>query len=263
MSPHKLKHLLHAWRPGAEAPEEAERAREQAAGDPELATWLEEERQFDTAFANKLRQLAPPPGLAERIIAAAAEDKVAVFETRVSAARARQKWWVPAAAGIAASLAIVAGILSFPGNSDVSPAQEIAAPMDMAGFINLAANQAMTSPVDSHDDFALVRETLQRAKAPVPDSMPLPALKLKADGCKPMIVHGTTVSLIRMTGEGGQHHLLVVDRERFGHRCSRYSKPVIYDLGDRFAATWLKGDKLFILVTSRKGEAIVRTIHDI
>src|SRR5271165_5729642 len=64
------KFLLNAYRPnGADAQDSVFRdALEQAARDPELATWFKEQRNFDSMIAEKLSGIAPPATLRSAIL---------------------------------------------------------------------------------------------------------------------------------------------------------------------------------------------------
>src|SRR5688572_8948158 len=83
MNNQEAKFMLGAYRPdGQDAgdPMFAE-ALGQVERDPELRTWFERERKFDTHVSEKLRALAPPPELRAAILAGA------------RASRPRLRWW--------------------------------------------------------------------------------------------------------------------------------------------------------------------------
>ena len=102
MNSHDAKFLLRAARPGGrdaadpmftEALGEAER-------DPMLKAWREREERFDSAIAGKLREIVPPAGLKEAILAGA------------RASERRAVWWRrPGRLAAAASVAIVFAML--------------------------------------------------------------------------------------------------------------------------------------------------------
>lgn len=267
----RIKNLLHAWRPGADAPADAARAREEAAGNEELSAWLDKERAFDEAFANKLRQVKAPQGLAERIIAAAADERIVSFEQGPPKIETGHAWWRPFALGAAASVAIGLGFYSLV--LDKEPAAPTQAPhtavfagpnFDMASFVNEAVKKALEEPMESKQGFKNVYSTLVEADAPTPKALPRNMQSLNAVGCRVFDVRGLRMSMICMRGEQ-LYHLMVAEQAQVGPGCSRYARPVLYDLGDQFAATWVAEGKLFIMVTTRaaEGEQIVRSIHEI
>lgn len=269
----RIKNLLHAWRPGADAPADAARAREEAAGNEELSAWLDKERAFDEAFANKLRQVRAPQGLAERIIAAAADDRVVAFEDSLPRIEAGQAWWRPFALGAAASVAIGIGLYSLvldkepaaPASAQAPVAAVFAGPnFDMSSFVNEAVKKALEEPMESEQGFRNVYSRLVEADAPTPEALPPNMQRLNTVGCRVFDVRGLRMSMICMRGEQ-LYHLMVAEQSHVGPGCSRYARPVVYDLGDQFAATWVSEGKLFIMVTTRaaEGEQIVRSLHDI
>ena len=71
MKKDEAKFLLRAYRPqGADAQDPAfAEALAAARNDPELAAWLAAEEAFDATLAGKLREITPPAGLEEAIIA--------------------------------------------------------------------------------------------------------------------------------------------------------------------------------------------------
>ena len=67
--------ILQSHQSGADAapdPQMADALRE-VEGDPELATWLENERSFDEALRARLREVEPPQGLKEQVLASTPE----------------------------------------------------------------------------------------------------------------------------------------------------------------------------------------------
>ncbi len=256
MTPGEIKKLLLVWRPGASAPANIEQAREEAAKDPELSHWLEQERSFDIAFANKLREVKPPEELVEQILRAASADKVVEFERRIARHQPRHGWLRGTLIGAAALFAVAAGLFSF-----LQPREP--APFDMAGFVSATMRQAMREPVAPGTGFEQVRERLLHEQAPLPDSLPIQFRMMDAVGCRAFKHQGSTMSLIVLRGDN-TCQLIVAERSNIGPICKRYERrPIVYDLGDEFAVTWADGSRFYILVTSRQGENLVRQIQDI
>src|SRR5437868_8004817 len=96
MTNQEAKFILEAYRANGNDADQAlfSEALRQARNDPALMAWFERARAHDAAIAGKLRQVAPPPGLREAILAGA----------KASATR-RSPWmkslpWLAMAAGI-------------------------------------------------------------------------------------------------------------------------------------------------------------------
>jgi hypothetical protein len=73
MTNEEAKIILGAYRPGGEVPADPVfgAAMRQAERDPQLAAWFAHSQGLDAAMRVKLRELAPPPGLKESILAQA------------------------------------------------------------------------------------------------------------------------------------------------------------------------------------------------
>src|ERR1700709_177578 len=69
----ELRLHLSARRPGGQddADPAIADALARASADPQLAAWVEAERKSDASVASKLREVRPPPGLRETILAGA------------------------------------------------------------------------------------------------------------------------------------------------------------------------------------------------
>jgi hypothetical protein len=73
MTNEEAKIILGAYRPDGVAPADAVfgEAMRQAERDPQLGAWFAQWQGLDAAMRVKLRELAPPPGLKESILAQA------------------------------------------------------------------------------------------------------------------------------------------------------------------------------------------------
>ncbi|MFA5257549.1 MAG: hypothetical protein WC360_05305 [Opitutales bacterium] len=258
MDVRRIKELLHAWRPGQDLPPELARARDLAAADPEVSAWLEQERAFDHAFADRLRGVQAPEGLLDSILAAhkAGEGNVVPFSPDAPRAAFGASAFMRYAVSIAASLLIVAGIFALASRN--APSSDD----DLAGFIDATVLQALSGQMRDAGDIDGVREGLVAAGL---KDMPGEIPEILAD-YKPARygVIRTQQGNMGQIGFSGKEswRLIVMERRCLGGCSGRLTKPVIYDLGDKLAVTWAKGQQVFILVSDRSGENVIRDIAE-
>jgi hypothetical protein len=253
-----IKVLLHAWRKGEKVPGDVEKAREIAEGDPELKAWLDNEAAFDKAFADRLNEVEPPADLLGKILAAHenAEGNVIQFpRSGEMRAETRKSQIVRYSVSIAASFVIIAGIVFFMRHSGKTDSN------DLEGFVDETVLAALSNdnPMHSAADVADVMKGLQSGYAPVPGDLPN-ALE-QYHPAKYGIVH-TQQGNIGQIGYSGDDsfRLLVLERRCLGGCSSKLTKPVVIDLGDNLAVTWAKGSQVYILVSDRDGEKMIRTV---
>lgn len=258
MDARRIKDLLHAWRPGQDMPDEVTQAREIAAGDPELSAWMDNERAFDQAFANKLRDVKPPVDLLDRILSAheTGEGNVVPFSREEPPhLETRKGQFFRYAFSIAASLLIVGGIFSFAA-SQRGPHYD-----DLDSFVTATVLQAMAGSSSMHEarGFDSVAQGLQSGYAPVPGDMPerLASFKPARYG----VIETRTGNIGQIGFSGNESYRLIVAERRCLGGCSqKLTKPVMFDLNDKLAVTWAKGNQVYILVSDRTGESVIRDI---
>ena len=254
-----IKALLHAARPGEPLPEEAEKAREIAAKDPELKAWMDGEAAFDKAFAAKLNAVEPPPELLGKILTAHDADvgKVVPFPRQESSkfvADTRRGKFLRYGVSAAAALIIVAGVVFYTRRS--------AAPEDtLEGFVDGTVVQALsdTSAMRDADTVAAVVKGLQSGYAPVPDELPADLGKLRPASYGVLHTQQGNIGQIAFNGSKS-FRLLVLERRCLGGCSSKLGKPVMFDLGDNLAVGWTKGSQVYILVSDRSGESVIRKV---
>ncbi len=255
MDVRSIKVLLHAWRPGQDVPPEVAEAREIASKDPALTAWMESERAFDHAFADKLRDVNPPADLLGNILAAheSGEGNVVPFSKEAPPRlETRRGQLVRYAVSIAASLAIVGSIFFFIGRNSGGD--------DLASFVDATVIRAVAEGhLHQAKNLDGIYAGLRSDNAPVPGAMPaqlgdyLPA------------TYGSIATQNGIMGQIGFSNndsvrLIVMERRCLGGCSKKLTNPVIVDLGDKLAVTWAQGSQVFILVSDRTGESVIRNI---
>jgi len=256
MDVRKIKELLHAWRPGQEVPPEVLEAREAASQDPALSAWLDNERAFDHAFSDRLRDVNPPADLLDRILAAhqSGEANVVPFqEDAPPMVETRRGQFIRYAVSIAASLVIVGSIFLFANRSATQND-------DLASFVDATVIRAIT---DSHLHAAAgldsIYEGLRGDHAPVPGAMPAELGSFQPVKYGSIATQNGIMSQIGFSNNDSAR-LIVMERRCLGGCSKKLSKPVIYDLGDKLAVAWAQDSQVFILVSDRTGESVIRSI---
>ena len=242
MNDEQIKFLLGACRPsGRDAADPAfAEARRQAEQDPKLRAWVERDRAFGTAVAEKLRAVPPPAGLREAILAGG----------RVSA---RAPWWrrrptLALAAGVVLlfSLSAVALRLGRPAKSTDLP--EFALNFAGRGFIGLQEH----SP-----DVEKLKAWLASRNAPLPAKIPEELAQLRGLGCRTVDFQGKNISIICFE-QGHEFHLFIARRQDFPALWAS-AEPHFRARGSWGSAAWSDEWNHYVLV-SEAGEAAVRRL---
>ncbi len=257
MDSRRIKELLHAWRPGQDLPNEIAKARESAAGDPALSAWLDSERAFDQAFAEKFNSVQAPSGLLDNILAAheAGEGNLVPFAPPAPRSLG-QSTFVRYVISIAASLLIVAGIFTLvtrdSGASDV----------ELAQFIDATVIQALSSRMEPAQGYERVQRGIQAAGYDqVQDILPTALLGMQPSSYGVIPSNDGFIGQIGFSGNDS-YRLIVMERRCISGCSGKLSKPIVYDLGDKLAVTWAKGQQVYILVGLR-GMAEEKMIRDV
>jgi hypothetical protein len=194
------KFVLHSYRPnGADARDPRFRvALDQAARDPELARWFNEQRKLDAFVANKLVEIQPPADLSASIFAG--------LKNRHGSRPARWPYILSFAA-----VFVLSGFLLLSMYMDQGRGQ---------GWLRefQRANLAMLSSPDlpKHldlvtDDFAKTQEYLTKMNAPRPPELRGALLALPTVGCKVFFWNNRQLSLTCFKLPGGDLlHLIVI-----------------------------------------------------
>lgn len=245
MNNQEARFILGAYRPdGRDAgdPTFAD-ALAQAGRDPELRTWLERQRKFDTACTEKLGEVPPPAGLREAILAGA----------RVS--QPRRRWWAnPVWLSTAATIALIAAVSITIGPSAGSPPVS-----DLATF-------ALTDITDAHEEhvgfpptLADLQARLGAAEAPLPTVLSeIDLNELRGRNCRRLLIAGREIFEICFLYDGTWYHLYAGRREDFGPGAVD-PRSMITAQGEYAATAWADSKHAYALVTDDE-EALRRLI---
>jgi len=253
-----IKVLLHAYRPGENLPEDVLKAHGIAKNDPELKTWLENEAAFDKAFESRLCEVEPPSDLLGKILAAGenGRDKVIPFPRRGPLrAESRSSQFIRYSFSVAASFVIIAGIVFFARSSVGSGSDDLESFVD-ATVLNALSNSGSMREVR---DVAGLIQGLQSGYAPVPGEFPKELARFQPDSYGILHTQDGNIGQIGFSGDDS-FRLLVMERRCLGGCSGKLTKPIVFDLGDNLAVTWAKGSQVYILVSDRDDEGMIRNV---
>jgi hypothetical protein len=196
MTTEEAKFILCAYRPsGRDADLPAfEDALRVAATDPALSDWLARSRAHDAVVAGKVREIAPPAGLREAILAGARAG-----ETQRRGGRRRV--WI---AGLAAAAAFALVVLTM-----TSPTRPSGASTFAAFVIGDLANEHGGSGAPAG---ALVGQ-LEAKGARMPTADQIDFERLRDTGCRTLNLAGHDVLEVCFSRDGTAYHFYVVRRD--------------------------------------------------
>ncbi|HMD61924.1 MAG TPA: hypothetical protein VKG78_10845 [Opitutaceae bacterium] len=198
MSIEEAKFILSAYRPnGSDAglPAFGDALR-MAAGDPALGSWFARSRAYDAAVALKLRQVGPPAGLREAILAGA----------RVSdshGARGPRWTWI---GGLAAAAALAVVVFSMKAPARPGPGTAALAAFAIGDMAN-EKHGGRGEPAG-----ALVAQ-LEAKGAPMPGADQIDFEKLRDTGCRTLDFAGHEVIEVCFSRNGAMFHFYVTRRD--------------------------------------------------
>ena len=243
MNHHEAKFLLRAHRPdGSDAndPVFAD-ALAEAEKNPALKAWLDHEAAFDRAMGAKLREIQPPPGLRDAILAGS------------RASQRQRAWWKnPVWLALAASIAI-ALTLTLRLRPTGPSAQE---------FAEFALNELATAG-NKHDgkrpELGSLQAELATAALPLSTNVNVSGENLRQAGCRVMKFSGHDVFEICFQRDGRWFHLYAMRVEDLAH--GAFDPQSLLTSKGQFASTaWKDARFAYALVTAEGTEALHRLI---
>lgn len=234
MSNQEAQFILNAYRPGgADANDPAMKAAlDQAARDPVLGAWFARQQAHGAAVAEKLREIAPPPGLREAILAGGRASRRP--EPR-SVWRRWPAWW--------AAAAMVTFLLGMGAWWRLSPAHGTS----FAEFAVEVVDHGFRLQKRG-SDLAELRTWLAEHRGPLPDALPTEFAQLRALGCRTLDFRGQNVSLICFERDGGAFHVFVARRENVPGEHDG-AKPRFMARGSLVAAAWSDARHFYVVVS--------------
>jgi hypothetical protein len=202
MTRDEAKFILGAYRPGggdAGSAVFAEALRD-ADHDPALRTWFERSRSLDAAVVGKLREILPPAGLREAILAGARASG--------SGRRRRRRFvWIAGAAA-----ATVAVLLSFATWRPSPAAGGTEAPETEAIARFALDDMANGRHGGSGEESGALQSRLSTVGAPMPGAGEIDFAKLRATGCRTLHFAGREVLEVCFSRAGVEFHFYVFNR---------------------------------------------------
>jgi hypothetical protein len=241
MTSDEAKFILSAFRPdGSDSGNAAfADALKMAGDDPMLASWFARSRAHDAAVAGKLREVAPPSGLREAILAGA----------RVSGPRRGEgigRAWI---VGLAAAAVLAIVVVSMK-----EPVRPGAPAADFAGF---AINDMLTAKHGGAGEptGALVA-ALQTSGSRMPGAAGIDFERLRETGCRTISFAGRDVIEVCFARDGSLFHLYV--SRRVGDAASAGPSFIAQAAGA--AAVWSDASYEYALASTAGTEAIRRLL---
>lgn len=239
MNDNEAKFLLRAYRPdGSDAQDPAfADALAQAEKNPELRAWLKREEAFDRAIAGKLRDVQPPAGLRDAILAGS------------RASRQRRSWWKnPVWLAAAAAVVITLGVSLGMRHSGPSARD----------FAEFAIHEAATGH-DTHTydraEFMVVQDRFTNAALPLPASTKLDVAELRRLHCHTVNFAGQEVFELCFERDGKWFHLYAVP-VGFLSAGNAVAKSLVMTKGSFTATAWKDAQFAYALVTDEGVEAL-------
>jgi hypothetical protein len=241
MKSDEAKFILSAFRPdGSDSGNPAfADALKMAASDPMLASWFERSRAHDRAVTGKLREIAPPAGLRDAILAGARVSGQGRGEGTLRA-------WI---AGLAAAAVLAIVIVSMK-----QPARPEASGADFAGY---AINDMLTAKHGgSGEPAGALIAALQTSGSRMPAAGAIDFEKLKDTGCRTISFAGRDVVEVCFTRDGTLFHFYVCRSQG----APEARGPSFLAQAAGAAAVWSDGTYEYALASTSGTEAIRRLL---
>ncbi len=245
MNNQEAKFILGAYRAGGQDASDATfaDAMQRTQADPELGAWFTRARAHDRAVAAKLREIAPPAGLREAILAGA------------RAGATQRAWWQrPQAWAVAASVAI---LLTAAGVLRRDPAE-----LDgrMAALREFALNDLSGSGHKGHATAQGALKTWLNADGgKLTVGQPMDFAQLQANGCRTVRFGGREIAEVCFERNGLVFHLYAVPRDAMPE-IPALARPAILARASRAAAVWSDSKFHYVLATGAGAEALQRLL---
>lgn len=243
----EAKFVLDAYRPnGADAGDPAMAGPlAQTNVDPALGAWFAREQAHAAAIAAKLRDVTPPAGLRDAILAGA----------KVSAAPVT-RGARPLAAWLAVAAAIV--LLAAGGMAWWWPWRDAAAHGDLVAFAAKDTERHLLHGGHGAPAGELQRVLAEPTRRLATEALPVDFTALRGSGCRVLSVGGREVLEVCFRRDGHWFHCYVARRGDFPALAS--AEPVLSAHGPMHVASWADAAHVYVLATQAGRSAIGRLL---
>jgi hypothetical protein len=199
--------------------------------DPELLSWFNQQRALDAAVGDKLQQVRPPLGLAEKIIAG----------RKARMAPRRNRYLMPLA--WAASLVFLLSVGALLLRPKPLETEHAALRADMAGFlVEFPRLDLATDQWPSIQRWLAQKPSLARAE------IPAHLQKYPGIGCREVQWRGKRLMLVCFAVQGDIVHLFVLPKSDVAG-APLGSSPMFASVKGWSTASWSRGDVTFLALT--------------
>jgi anti-sigma factor RsiW len=248
MKNEEAKFILGAYRPDGRDAGDAMfgEALKQAEGDPVLGAWFARQQAHDRAVAAKLREIVPPAGLREAILAG---GRASGGERKQAGAPRRMPW-----------LAMAAAIAVLAGASAVAlwPKRVDAARSPLATFAMTDASDPSKHGGRGEEEKELQAE-LSGGAARLSGDLRVDFAALAKTGCRTLEFGGRPVLEVCFQRNGKWFHCYVARCEDFPSLPAKQGAQFA-ESGGMSAATWADGAHRFVVASDVGREAIARLL---
>lgn len=241
MNNEEAKFILGAYRAGGQDAGDATFAEavQRTRDDPQLGAWFARSRAHDAAMVAKLRDVMPPAGLREAILAGA------------RASTAQPAWWRrPPAWAIAASVVVLLSVLTVWKTNE---ARRETAPTALMEF----ALSDLSVPGHRGDETAqgALKAWLTTAGSKLTTGQNLNLAQLQANGCRTLKFAGRDIVEVCFARGGVVFHLYVLPRDSWLGGAAQ-ATPTLLAQANRAAAVWSDERFHYALATTEGMEAL-------
>lgn len=243
MSNEEAKFILQAYRPnGADAGDPAfAAALEQAKNDPALGAWFAREQAHAAAVAQRLREIAPPPGLREAILAGGrATERAQPTRTFLRGP------WLALAACVALLLAVGVALWEKPAANT----------HDLVAF---ALDDVVNGRHGGHGGpEKALQATLASDRVHLANGLPVDFRTLAGTGCRTLNVAGHDVLEVCFVRDGAEFHCYIGRVDDFTSGAA--TGPTFIERGALAAASWADGHFRYVVVGAGTIDAVKRLL---
>lgn len=196
----------------------------------------------DAALIGAMASIHPPPALREQVIAAMEHTAASAMPAR----SAKRRFALPLAAAAGVAIAFLLTLDKSPQNTTQSG--PVSVDVVQAGFIHTFESPIFSLDEQREDHQALLAN-LKSRKLPCPGCLPPGLTRVKAIGCRELVIDGKAGSLICFDEhENGTVHLVIFRREDVCGSLPQRDHPEFAKQGQWAAARWMDDRNVFILI---------------